>query len=196
VFARFVGVALCCLALTSTATATPRWVRHLPEIRRASTYGNDPKTGYRDSADNNIPALQGASNNNPGIALYRRKTLGGWYRVTAPNGRTMVVQHTDIGPSPGLAANLDVNAVAARMFGYKQGNSFPTAQGRWKIQYLGKKRPAGANQTQVQRGVGQKVLPKKQAQVAPSARQELLRSYLQQRGNPNALLSLAASVNA
>lgn len=169
-------LALCVLLLIPT----PSLAYHMPEYVRASTYGNDPKTGYRDAADNDRPALAGASNRNPGIAMYRRRTLGGWYRVTAPNGRSAIIQHTDIGTAPSTGAQLDVNAVAARsLFGYRQGNAFPTKQGRWKVQYLGKKRPAGAGTPQRETQAGSKVRSQ-----PPSGRMGLLQSYLAQAPRP------------
>jgi hypothetical protein len=111
-------------------------------IGPASTYGNDPVTHYADPGDNNIPALSGASNNNPGIAIYNHGTLGGWWLVKAPNGIKAVIQQTDIGPS--ATPSIDINAVAARtIFHLPQGNSFPTDQGNWTMEYLGKKKPSG-----------------------------------------------------
>lgn len=159
----------------------------MARLVRASTYGNDPRTGYRDPGDNNRPALAGASNDRPGIARYDRGTLGGWFRVTAPNGRTLVVQQTDIGPAPWTGAQIDVNAVAARELGYRQGNRFPTRQGWWKIEYLGKRRPNVAASAVPAK-------PKADAQTGLPDRAGLLRAYLQQRGNPNALLSLASTL--
>lgn len=104
---------------------------------KASSYG-----GPNDAGDNNRPALQGATNKKPGIAVYNRKTLGGYYRVTAPNGQTRVVQQTDIGPAPFTKRVVDLNPPAGKLFGYKEGNAFPTDQGTWKADYLGKKKPA------------------------------------------------------
>lgn len=108
----------------------------------ASTYGNDPITGYVDTGDNNIPALTGHTNNQPGIAIYNQGTLGGWWQVTAPNSRTVILQQTDYGPSTDRM--IDINAVAARSaFGYL-ASSFPTDQGSWSAVYLGKDAPQTA----------------------------------------------------
>jgi hypothetical protein len=109
---------------------------------RASTYGNDPLTGWIDGLDNNQPALPGATNDTPGIAVYNMQTLGGWWEIHTPNGRTAILQQTDYGPLPPRI--VDINAVAARtVFGYPT-NAFPTDQGTWTLQYLGKQRPANA----------------------------------------------------
>ena len=109
----------------------------------ASSYGNDAKADVKDLEDNNKPALPGASNKNPGVALYNSSTLGGWWKVIAPNKKAAILQQTDFGPS--ASPMIDINAVAARsVFGYKGGNAFPTNEGTWKIEYAGKKKPAGA----------------------------------------------------
>lgn len=108
----------------------------------ASTYGNDPQTGVVDGVDNNTPALGGHTNAQPAIAVYNQGTLGGWWQVTAPNSRTVVLQQTDIGPSTDRM--IDINAVAARSaFGYPAA-SFPTDQGSWSAIYLGKEAPSSA----------------------------------------------------
>lgn len=108
----------------------------------ASVYGNDPQTGYQDSADNNQPALTGASNNNPGIAVYNRGTLGGWWKVVAPNGKSAILRQTDYGPS--TERTVDINAVAARAVFNYNAKAFPTDRGDWKIEYAGKTKPDGA----------------------------------------------------
>ena len=122
----------------------------------ASVYANDPVTNFVDHGDNNIPALSGASNNNPGIAIYNHGTLGGWWYVVAPNGKAANVQQTDYGPS--TSRMLDINAVAARsVFGYKAA-SFPTDQGNWTAKYLGRIKPAQAATTDAG-GVGEYAEP-------------------------------------
>lgn len=112
---------------------------------KASTYGWDPVTGFVDHADNNRPALAGATNDTPGIAVYDPATLGGWFLVKDPNGTSAVLQQTDIGPDPSVHRLVDINAVAARtVFHLGQGNAFPTDAGNWTLVYLGKNRPADA----------------------------------------------------
>ena len=111
---------------------------------RASTYGDDPLTGYVDALDNNRPALPGATNDIPGIAVLDTQTLGGWWEVRAPNGATLVLQQTDYGPSASTGRVVDVNALAARLFGYPEGRAFPTDRGRWTLHYAGPQRPANA----------------------------------------------------
>jgi hypothetical protein len=108
----------------------------------ASTYGNDPITGYIDTGDNNKPAFAGASNDQLGIAIYNQGTLGGWWYVAAPNGRSAILKQTDYGPS--TERMIDINAVAARSaFGYPAA-TFPTDQGQWIARYLGKTQPPEA----------------------------------------------------
>ncbi len=125
---------------------------------KASTYGNYPdrKRGgyrYRDPGDNNRPAQAGASNNDPGIAVYNRRTLGGYWEVTSPNGKKAVIRQTDLGPAPWTGKKIDLNAVAARdVFGLPYGNKFPTGEGTWKAKYLGKKPPKGVKPGRVDQG--------------------------------------------
>ncbi len=115
----------------------------------ASVYGNDPANLYTDPGDVDSsgkplnPALAGATNAQPGIAVYNNGSLGGWWKVIAPNGKSAILQQTDVGPS--TARIVDINTVASRtVFGYGGANGFPTDQGEWKIEYAGKTQPAGA----------------------------------------------------
>lgn len=116
---------------------------------KASTYGEDPATNYVDPGDVDSsgnplkPALPGATNAQPGIAMYNHGTLGGWWKVVDPDGKGAILQQTDYGPS--TSRMTDINSAAARaVFGYKQGNKFPTDQGDWKAEYMGKTKPDGA----------------------------------------------------
>ena len=111
----------------------------------ATTYANDPAIGYRDGQDNNIPALPGASNDRPGIAIYNQATLGGWWIVQAPGGAWAILQQTDIGPAPGTGAIVDINAVAARTIFGVRAPKFPSKQGVWHLAYLGHHKPPGAD---------------------------------------------------
>ena len=67
----------------------------------------------------------GVPDHKQGIALYDRKTLGRWFHVIAPNGVTLKLQQTDIGPHPKTGRKIDIAAVAAEKFGYTPKN-FPT----------------------------------------------------------------------
>lgn len=115
----------------------------------ASTFGNDPVTGYTDTVDNNTPAARShgypnATNDGPGISLLDLTTIGGWWWLRAPNHRTAILQQIDYGPSA-RGVLVDINAVAARaVFRYRQGDAFPTRQGTWTLIYMGKRMPPGA----------------------------------------------------
>ena len=61
----------------------------------------------------------------PGIAVYDTATLNGYWRVHFPNGRTAVLQQTDIGPAPWTGRVLDVLYSALPYLGYTEQN-FPT----------------------------------------------------------------------
>lgn len=99
--------------------------------------------GPSDSMDSGHTAT-GGTTKEPGIAVYNHGTLGGYWRVTAPNGRTVVVRQTDIGPAPWTGRKIDVTYSALNKFGYGEHN-FPTDQGEFKAQYLGKNQPKGGN---------------------------------------------------
>lgn len=96
--------------------------------------------GPRDSSDSGHTAL-GGTTKEPGIAVYNHGTLGGFWRVTAPNGKTVVVKQTDIGPAPWTGRKIDVTYSALGKFGYGEHN-FPT-DSEFKAQYLGKNAPKG-----------------------------------------------------
>lgn len=78
-----------------------------------------------------------------GIAVYNQATLGGWWAVTFPNGRTVTLQQNDIGPAPWTGRVVDVEASSLGAAGYSESN-FPT-NSTVKAVYLGKKRPAGSS---------------------------------------------------
>jgi hypothetical protein len=60
-----------------------------------------------------------------GCALYNQSTLGDWFVVTAPNGRSLLMPQTDIGPHPNTGRKIDIAAHMAEAFGYTPRN-FPT----------------------------------------------------------------------
>jgi hypothetical protein len=72
----------------------------------------------------------------PGIAVYTTETLGGYWVVRFPNGRTAVLQQTDFGPAPWTGRVLDVLYSALPAIGYNQLN-FPT-DSQIAARYLGK----------------------------------------------------------
>jgi len=105
-----------------------------------SVYGNYQGVhDWRDGLDNNAPALKGATNDVPGIALPDRATLGHWYYVLAPNGQAQILQQTDIGPAARTKRGIDVNAAAAEKFGYSP-NDFPTDR-PFRVALLTDRRP-------------------------------------------------------
>lgn len=67
----------------------------------------------------------GVPDSSQGIALPSRSTLGKWFNVTAPNGQTLRLQQTDIGPARWTGRGIDIAASAADRFGYSP-KSFPT----------------------------------------------------------------------
>jgi len=75
-----------------------------------------------------------------GLAVYNRATLGGYWRVQWPNGRTSVERQVDIGPAPWTHRSIDFTSAAIRANGYSEKN-YPT-DARATITYLGKNKPA------------------------------------------------------
>jgi len=72
----------------------------------------------------------GASTSEPGISIseaapWRYQTLGGYWRVHMPNGRTAILRQTDIGPARWTGRMLDFTYTALQQLGYTEG-SFPT----------------------------------------------------------------------
>ena len=82
----------------------------------------------------------GASVKVPGIAVYNRATLGGYWKVTAPNGKSAVLKQTDLGPAPFTGRKVDVTYSALGKLGYNEDN-FPT-NSVVKATFLGKNVPA------------------------------------------------------
>jgi hypothetical protein len=71
----------------------------------------------------------------PGIAVYNRATLGGWWAIRAPNGSIGVLQQTDIGPAPSTGRRFDFTYSSLPLFGYSQ-QTFPTGASAQGV-YLG-----------------------------------------------------------
>lgn len=67
----------------------------------------------------------GVPDDQQGIALPTRSTLGQYFQVTAPNGVTLELRQTDIGPASSTGRKIDIAAVAAEAFGYSP-STFPT----------------------------------------------------------------------
>jgi hypothetical protein len=95
--------------------------------------------GPNDPTDSGHTA-NGLTTATPGIAVYNQATLGGYWKVTAPNGRTRVIQQTDIGPAPWTGRLIDFTYSALNLFGYSEGN-FPTNATASAV-YLGKDKQA------------------------------------------------------
>jgi hypothetical protein len=94
---------------------------------------NDPTSGPTTASGSPISA--------GGIAVYNEATLGGYWQVTFPNGRTEVLKQTDIGPAPYTGRVVDVAYSSLAGAGYTEGN-FPT-NGSVQAVYLGKGAAAG-----------------------------------------------------
>lgn len=78
----------------------------------------------------------GAPVTQPGIAVYNRATLGGWWLLKLPNGKLTTIQQTDIGPAPYTGRKFDFTYSALPSLGYSEKN-FPTNASISGV-YLGK----------------------------------------------------------
>lgn len=78
----------------------------------------------------------GAPVTQPGIAVYNRATLGGWWLLKLPNGKLTMIQQTDIGPAPSSGRKFDFTYSALPALGYSTSN-FPTNANVSGV-YLGK----------------------------------------------------------
>lgn len=80
----------------------------------------------------------GLSEATPGIALRNKATLGHWYEVTFPNGKTVMARQVDVGPFA-KGRSIDINGALADKAGYSPGN-FPTDE-TFHYRYVGAKLP-------------------------------------------------------
>ena len=83
------------------------------------------KYSWVDTGDKPNSNALGVPDDEQGLAFYNQATLGKWFMVKAPNGKTLKLQQTDIGPHPNTGRKIDIAAVAAEAFGYSPKN-FPT----------------------------------------------------------------------
>jgi hypothetical protein len=98
--------------------------------------------GPHDAETGNSKTASGAPTSVPGIAIYNRATLGGYWKVTAANGKSAVLKQTDLGPAPFTGRKIDVTYSALGKLGYNEGN-FPT-DSTFKATYLGQDPGAAA----------------------------------------------------
>jgi hypothetical protein len=80
---------------------------------------------WRDSGDAPNSNALGVPDYCQGISFYNHETLGKWFELYAPNGQSLLVQQTDIGPAPWTGRKIDIAAVTAERLGYSPEN-FPT----------------------------------------------------------------------
>lgn len=92
---------------------------------RGSWYSQLPGKGWVDKGDRPGSNALGVPDSQQGIALPSRKTLGKYFRVTGPDGKTAILQQTDIGPAKFTKRGIDISAAGADQMGYTPRN-FPT----------------------------------------------------------------------
>src|SRR5690606_38800465 len=88
--------------------------------------------GPNDAMDN------GSADAHSGIAFPSTRTRGGWFRVTFPNGKTLIRRQIDYGPADWVGRGnrvVDVNYRMLKEAGYTEAN-FPT-DGKVRVQFLG-----------------------------------------------------------
>ena len=107
----------------------------LPAVEgRIASFGGPHDAGPKQTASGIPPSK-------PGVAVFNRATLGGYWKVTAANGKTAVLKQTDVGPAPITGRALDVSHGALPKLGYTED----TLKGgsTAKAVYVGEKMPAG-----------------------------------------------------
>src|SRR5215831_13160773 len=78
-----------------------------------------------DSGDQPGSNALGVPDSAQGCAFYNHSTLGDWFVVTAPNGKSLLMPQTDIGPNPSTGRKIDISSHMGEAFGYTPRN-FPT----------------------------------------------------------------------
>ena len=112
----------------------------LVEVLVAALIGNGSWFGGPHDPEDSGHTASGGTTHEPGIAVYNHKTLGGYWRVKAPNGKVAILRQTDIGPAPWTKRTVDVTYSALPQLGYNEGN-FPTDH-QFRTEYLGKNAPS------------------------------------------------------
>ena len=130
-----------------TAIAAPTPNSPPPARETAPTIDGDTQgltiSGYTSTfADHDTASGIPADGARPGIAILDMTTLGGYWKVTYPNGHTLVLQQIDVGPAPDLGPApehrvVDTDTAAATAAGYTPA-SFPTDRGLVSATYLGR----------------------------------------------------------
>src|SRR6516165_7868786 len=113
------------------------WPKAVPILAHSSTYATvssgrgswysqySGKYNWVDRGDQpNSNALR-VPDSAQGCAFNNPSTLGDWFVVTAPNGKSLLMPQTDIGPSPRTGRKIDISAHMAEAFGYTP-STFPT----------------------------------------------------------------------
>ena len=90
---------------------------------RGSWYSQAP--GWVDTQDRPGSNALGVPDEQQGIALPTRDTLGQFFDVTFPNGQTHRLQQTDVGPATHTGRGIDISAAAASRARYTP-ETFPT----------------------------------------------------------------------
>ena len=83
--------------------------------------------GGPDDPSSGSTTASGASVAVPGIAVYNKATLAGWWMVQLPNGTVAVIRQTDLGPAPSTGRKFDFTYSALPALGYSE-QTFPTGQ--------------------------------------------------------------------
>jgi len=113
------------------------WPKAVPILAHSSTYATvssgrgswysqySGTYNWVDSGDEPGSNKLGVPDWAQGCAFFDRSTLGDWFVVTAPNGISLPMPQTDIGPNPSTGRKIDISSHMAEAFGYTPRN-FPT----------------------------------------------------------------------
>ena len=102
------------------------WTDPTVSSGRGSCYSQySGKYNWVDRGDRPNSNALGVPDSAQGCAFLDRSTLGDWFVVTAPNGKSLLMPQTDIGPSRSTGRQIDISAHMAEAFGYAP-STFPT----------------------------------------------------------------------
>ena len=102
------------------------WTDPTVSSGRGSCYSQySGKYNWVDRGDRPNSNALGVPDSAQGCAFNNHSTLGDWFVVTAPNGKSLLMPQTDIGPSPRTGRKIDISAHMAEAFGYAP-STFPT----------------------------------------------------------------------
>lgn len=98
--------------------------------------GNDPGNPNKTTASGVPDSVAGVAIRPGGTYMSGQPYLGGYWRITGPNGKQAVLKQTDIGPNENTGRRVDITPAGLKKLGYST-STFPT-DSQFTAEYLGK----------------------------------------------------------